>query len=93
MIFNFHEIVQSRRNIFHVIKEFSFVHMLFFPAAQVLQLFPTRYWKLGFEFATAFKITLQLVLQRFGGKIYHIFMTWSNLEQIRAFSKFPVSFD
>ena len=45
-------------NILDHIKEFSFVHMLFFfffPAAQASTALPARYRRLGFEFATASK--------------------------------------
>ena len=44
------------RNSFDHIKEFGFVHMLFFmQAAQASTALPARYQRLGFEFATASK--------------------------------------
>jgi hypothetical protein len=44
------------RNILDHIKEFSFVHMLFFmQAAQASTALSARYRRLGFEFATASK--------------------------------------
>jgi hypothetical protein len=44
------------RNILDRIKDFSFVHMLFFmQAAQASTALPARYQRLGFEFATASK--------------------------------------
>ena len=44
------------RNILDHIKEFGFVHMLFFmQAAQASTALPARYQRLGFEFATASK--------------------------------------
>ena len=64
-------------NILDHIKEFSFVHMLFFlPAAQATQTstaLPARYQRLGFEFATASKkiIFATASVEELG--IYHIY--------------------
>jgi hypothetical protein len=84
------------RNILGHIKEFSFIHMLFFflSGAQASTALPARYRRLGFEFATASpkKITFATSSAEDLG-IYHIYDLITFLEQIRAFSKFPVSFD
>jgi hypothetical protein len=83
------------RNILGHIKEFSFIDMLFFflSAAQASTALPARYRRLGFEFATASKKITFATSSAEDLGIYHIYDLITFLEQIRAFSKFPVSFD
>lgn len=65
-------------NILDHIKEFSFVHTLFFflPAAQATQTstaLPARYQRLGFEFATASKKLTFATGSAEDLRIYHIY--------------------
>lgn len=61
-------------NILDHIKDFSFVHMLFFlPAAQASTALPARYQRLGFEFATASKKLTFATGSAEDLRIYHIY--------------------
>jgi hypothetical protein len=76
MIFSFRKKLGKimSRNILDHIKEFSFVHMIFFmQAAQASTALSARYQRLGFEFATASKKIALATGSAEDLGIYHIY--------------------